>query len=81
MSLLQYYRQARISAIQMVYTDYIDESLNAMQNRDFKYPRPLSEPSSPSSSRRTTPAPSEIGSDEDDVDEDLELHQLKIQDD
>lgn len=65
----------------MVYPDYADETLSTIQNRDFKYPRPLSEPSSPSLSRRTTPAPSELGSDEDEIDDDLELSQLKVKDD
>lgn len=37
------------------------------------YPRPASEPSSPSASRSSTPAPSEHGDDEDDdIDEDEE---------
>lgn len=45
---------------------------------NFNYPRPVSAPPSPSSSRHTTPAPSVHGSDdeEDSVDEDQELHEL-----
>jgi hypothetical protein len=42
----------------------------------FNYPRPISEPPSPSSSRVTTPAPSEHGSDaeeDDEVDEEKEV--------
>lgn len=45
----QYYRQARIRALQKVYTDYVDES-EIQVTRSFKYPRPISEPPSPSSS-------------------------------
>lgn len=44
---------------------------------NFNYPRPISAPPSPSSSRHTTPAPSVHGSDdEDSVDEDQELQEL-----
>jgi glycogen(starch) synthase len=40
----------------------------------FNYPRPISEPPSPSSSRHTTPAASRHGSDdEDEVDEEKEV--------
>ena len=40
----------------------------------ISYPRPLSEPPSPTSSRATTPAPSEIGSDDDDsIDSEAEV--------
>lgn len=43
------------------------------QGKRFMYPRPASEPSSPSASRSSTPAPSEHGDDEDDdIDEDEE---------
>ena len=38
----------------------------------LSYPRPFSEPPSPTTSRSTTPAPSEIGS-EDEVDEEEEV--------
>ena len=44
----------------------------------LNYPRPISEPPSPASSRHTTPAPSEHGSeDEDSVDSEAELEELK----
>ena len=40
----------------------------------LNYPRPLSEPPSPTSSRATTPAPSEGGSDdEDSIDSEAEV--------
>lgn len=77
----QYYRQARVKALQTVYTDYVDEIGENMYSRtsNFNYPRPMSAPPSPSSSRHTTPAPSVHGSDdEDSVDEDQELHELGI---
>jgi glycogen(starch) synthase len=76
-----YYRQARVKALQCVYSDYIDIGAHYLQSRDnFNYPRPLSAPPSPSSSRHTTPAPSVHGSDdeEDSVDEEQELHELGI---
>lgn len=45
----------------------------------IKYPRPISEPPSPSSSRVTTPAASVHGSDDenDSVDSEQELEELK----
>ncbi|PSN29113.1 Glycogen [starch] synthase [Blattella germanica] len=68
-----YYRQARIKALQKVYPDLEldDEGLVGK----FNYPRPISEPPSPSSSRHTTPAHSRHGSDdeEDEVDEEKEV--------
>lgn len=76
----QYYRHARVKALQTVYTDYIDEigeSVYSRANSFNYYTRPVSAPPSPSSSRHTTPAPSVHGSDdEDSVDEDQELHEL-----
>lgn len=43
----------------------------------FNYPRPISEPPSPSSSRHTTPAASVHGSDdEDEVDEEKEVKEI-----
>lgn len=73
----QYYREARVKALRAVYPDYVEESMYALG--DFNYPRPLSAPPSPSSSRHTTPHGSQHGSDdEDSVDEELELKELGI---
>ncbi|CAB3379929.1 Hypothetical predicted protein [Cloeon dipterum] len=70
-----YYRQARMRALKSVYPE-MEEEGEGMGGR-FNYPRPISEPPSPSSSRMTTPAPSEHGSDdEDEVDEEKELQEL-----
>ncbi|CAB3379930.1 Hypothetical predicted protein [Cloeon dipterum] len=67
-----YYRQARMRALKSVYPE-MEEEGEGMGGR-FNYPRPISEPPSPSSSRMTTPAPSEHGSDdEDEVDEEKEV--------
>lgn len=45
----------------------------------FNYPRPISEPPSPSSSRHTTPAASVHGSDdEDEVDDEKEVNNSKF---
>lgn len=72
-----YYRQARMRALQKVYSD-LDLDDDASVGR-FNYPRPISEPSSPSSSRHTTPAASRHGSDdEDEVDEEKELEELGV---
>lgn len=75
----QYYREARVKAIQAVYPDYVDEGSAMVRSTSFSYPRPLSAPPSPSSSRHTTPAPSAHGSDEEDsVDEEQELEELGL---
>uniref|UniRef100_A0A182QDI6 Glycogen [starch] synthase n=1 Tax=Anopheles farauti TaxID=69004 RepID=A0A182QDI6_9DIPT len=76
-----YYRQARVQALQRVYPDYVDESTEYLKRAtDFTYPRPISAPPSPSSSRHTTPAPSLHGSDDeqDSVDSEEELQELKM---
>lgn len=65
----------------MNYPEYNPEDVNDLKNRGFRYPRPLSEPSSPTSSRRTTPTPSERNSDtedQDDVNDEHELLELKL---
>lgn len=72
-----YYRQARMKALQKVYSD-LDMDDDASVGR-FNYPRPISEPPSPSSSRHTTPAASRHGSDdEDEVDDEKELEELGV---
>ncbi|XP_057331627.1 glycogen [starch] synthase [Microplitis mediator] len=72
-----YYRQARMKALVKLYPEYTSE-LDDMSVGQFNYPRPLSEPPSPSSSRVTTPAASVHGSDEEDeVDDEKELAELR----
>ncbi|XP_055951045.1 glycogen [starch] synthase-like [Argiope bruennichi] len=60
-----YYRQARQMALHKTHPEFLEDETvrNKMQ---MKYPRPMSEPPSPLSSRASTPAPSEHGSDEED---------------
>lgn len=73
-----YYRQARMKALHSVFPEYKEEVMNGFGS--LKYPRPISEPPSPSSSRVTTPAASIHGSDDenDSVDEEGEVILLKI---
>lgn len=62
-----------------VYPDYVDEiGLGSMQS-DYKYPRPLSAPPSPTSSRVSSRHGSD-DEDDDSVDEELELKELGIHD-
>lgn len=70
-SLGVYYRQSRMRALKLVYPD-IKEDDNQMAGGSGKmnYPRPISEPPSPTSSRATTPAPSE---DSESVDSEAEV--------
>lgn len=71
-----YYRQARQHSLGVMYPELAQEEDAAGAGR-LNYPRPLSEPPSPTSSRATTPAPSEIGSDdEDSIDSEAELEEL-----
>lgn len=64
-----------MKALQAVYPDYVDEVGLDYCESNFNYPRPLSAPPSPSSSRHT----SEHGSDdEDSVDDELELKELNL---
>ncbi|XP_063545628.1 glycogen [starch] synthase [Cydia strobilella] len=75
-----YYRRARAKALQTVYPDYVDQMYVEL-GKKFNYPRPISEPPSPTHSRVTTPAASLHGSDdEDEVDEEKELAELRISD-
>lgn len=75
---LQYYRQARMQALHKLFPDYVEEIENSIGT--LKYPRPISEPPSPSSSRVTTPAASVHGSDDEDdsVDEEGEVSTATI---
>jgi len=71
-----YYRQARQKALQAVYSD-IPSLEEEDKGRNFNYPRPYSEPPSPSASRANTPAGSRHASDdEDEIDEEKELAEL-----
>lgn len=62
-----------MKALKMVYPDFDEADENGVGGRSMKYPRPISEPPSPSWSRATTPAPSEHGSSEDEVDSEAEV--------
>lgn len=59
-----YYRQARMKALQAVFPDVQEDEAAPRLPARITYPRPISEPPSPSSSRATTPAPSAPGSGE-----------------
>lgn len=76
-SIFQYYRQARQRALHIVFPELLEEEQDGIGM--VKYPRPYSEPPSPSSSRHTTPAASVHGSDDesDSVDSEGELEELK----
>lgn len=67
-----------MKALHAVFPDYEEDMNNGIGT--LKYPRPISEPPSPSSSRVTTPAASLHGSDDesDSVDEEKELEELRI---
>lgn len=72
-----YYRQARMKALNMVFPE-IDAEEAAPSGR-FSYPRPISEPPSPSSTRGPSPAQSdtEEENEEDDVDSEEEREALQ----
>lgn len=59
-----------MKALKMVYPDY-DEAEETGGSGRMSYPRPISEPPSPSSSRATTPVPSDASDDE--VDSEAEV--------
>uniref|UniRef100_A0A7R9CTV4 Glycogen [starch] synthase n=1 Tax=Timema cristinae TaxID=61476 RepID=A0A7R9CTV4_TIMCR len=68
-----YYRQARMKALHTLYPEMASEDDDSSVRR-FNFPRPISEPPSPSTSRPTTPGGSLHGSDdEDEVDEEKEV--------
>lgn len=74
--MLQFYRLARSKALQSVFPDFVvDDETDIYRAKNFRYPRPYSEPPSPNSSRPTTPGTSVRGSDdeEDEVDEENEV--------
>jgi hypothetical protein len=54
-----------MKALRAVYPDIDEGEVNPKPlSKFYSYPRPISEPPSPSSSRVTTPAPSQHGSDD-----------------
>ncbi|KAG9510702.1 Glycogen [starch] synthase, partial [Fragariocoptes setiger] len=60
-----YYREARQLALQRLKPDLFNDELFPLKHRmQMRYPRPVSEPTSPAASRASTPAPSEPCSDE-----------------
>lgn len=63
-----------MEALHQLFPDYVEEIENSIGT--LKYPRPISEPPSPSSSRMTTPAASVHGSDDegDSVDSEAEVN-------
>lgn len=70
-----YYRQSRMKALKIVYPQLAEDEVFGVTGKNLNYPRPISEPPSPTSSRATTPAPSRPGSD-DEVDSEGELEEL-----
>lgn len=64
-----FYRKARQMAVHIINPGLIESELSLIRLQ-MKYPRPVSEPPSPLSSRTSTPAPSAPGSDEEDDDDD-----------
>ncbi|XP_029341216.1 glycogen [starch] synthase [Acyrthosiphon pisum] len=76
-----YYRQARLKALCQVFPDMFDKETETLciteaSRRRYNYPRPYSEPPSPSNSRPTTPGASLHGSDDEDIDDERELAEL-----
>ncbi|XP_022660462.1 glycogen [starch] synthase-like [Varroa jacobsoni] len=65
-----YYRKARQEAIHKTHPEFADHASSC--KLQLKYPRPMSEPPSPSQSRTSTPAPSEPGSEDHSSDEERE---------
>ena len=69
---MQYYRKARQMALHSVFPEVYEDEDNAGVGR-LSYPRPISEPPSPTSSRATTPIPSDQSDVDDEVDEEREV--------
>lgn len=73
--LFQYYRKARQMALHAVFPEFdLDEDENGSGVGRLSYPRPISEPPSPTSSRATTPIPSDQSDEDDEVDEEREVN-------
>ncbi|KAL1451740.1 hypothetical protein WDU94_006090 [Cyamophila willieti] len=75
-----YYKQARNKALKAMFPDMeVEDDEEESTGNRFSYPKPYSEPPSPSSSRATTPVHSVHGSDdEDSVDEESERAELNL---
>jgi glycogen(starch) synthase len=74
LTLFQYYRKARQMALHAVFPEFdMDEDENGSGVGRLSYPRPISEPPSPTSSRATTPIPSDQSDEDDEVDEEREV--------
>jgi len=67
-----YYRQARMKALQATFSDVQEDEEQPISKR-FNFPKPISEPPSPSSTRGPSPASSHHGSDDED-EEDAASH-------
>jgi hypothetical protein len=73
--MFQYYRKARQMALHAVFPEFdLDEDENGSGVGRLSYPRPISEPPSPTSSRATTPIPSDQSDEDDEVDEEREVN-------
>merc|ERR1711962_1731808 len=70
-SLVIYYRQARMKALQATFPD-VQEDEEQPAARRFNFPKPISEPPSPTSTRGPSPASSHHGSDDEDDEDNLE---------
>lgn len=70
MILQQYYRRARQMALQKTHPELMTEDTMAQK---IKYPRPISEPPSPSTSKATTPASSPVPSDDEQEEEEKKI--------
>lgn len=74
-AVFQYYRKARQMALHAVFPEFdMDEDENGSGVGRLSYPRPISEPPSPTSSRATTPIPSDQSDEDDEVDEEREVN-------
>lgn len=72
-----YYQQARQLALHKINPELAEQELDILARLQMRYPKPVSEPPSPASSRTSTPAPSTPASDEDDSDSDCETEDEK----
>lgn len=76
-----YYRKARQIALHAVFPEFDLEEESGSAVGRLSYPRPISEPPSPTSSRATTPIPSDQSDEDDEIDEERELRELSVGDD